>query len=921
MKDLEGVPSAFDAGDLLRRLEGETPGSKLSLFEALQCGPLTARASFLERTGVDVEVNLSFDVCSRIPFIEPSLLPEKGVSDLARKQLEELLSDCAERASALCQSIQDSFYILEGKVLSRTTQLNCWVTFVFLDCFGHLEEWFKFQTTYLSALLLKQIELPDIPVYITRPGFVAGGAFYRTMRQLLGKCIITQHVSSWAMTLVGLKRGALPLRSEKVAESLESHRVSLGKPTSSYPRVYSRNPRDHVYETLEEIVEQVFDRVSPVDLKARMPSVSSHYSWSRAEGGALGRIATLIKNKYGFLSKHYTEIGGYAERSPAAALSQNGPIEMPIYVPAYSYDLSELILSEALKESLDCDVHVVLEPMKARIITSGPPLRYHICRLLQKIIHGTMRQRNEFQLIGGPVDETVLNKNFSHLSSYQRNWSFVSADYKAATDNLDGTLSERATSLISERLGLDEEVAKIYLESMTDHILHYPEEFGGYVSMQRNGQLMGSPSSFPVLCLVNMAALLGSWRYYCLQKRGEYVTYRDMLRELRPLVNGDDLLFIGPTDFYGTWSDYVADCGLKKSPGKNYVSKDFAVINSTYFSMSFETMGIKFNDFGTFARASRVHWVGSGLLKGQARVLADTRRSKTSGGIESMVEANVDFGQLRSQLNWVLDWEEGREEMRERSLQVWFRNMRSVLMAQKRSWRLPVCLGGLELPIGGATRPQLVLANMIIKTFNSKMSSKFVSKPKVGNSTTLAQLNAERDMADSFGMKRYVKEYLPYTIIRVPGGIVRESVDYCPPAPEDLEGNIYADCFDRNALVPTICTMKAHDLSVSPFVVGLTMLESAETQAKLFNFDQSLMDAIKHFNGGPVDLEEACRWVGTTCWGGSGTSHFLPNPKFSLQIGAFRNGLNLSAREWLLNECHSGEFGDFDGCHTLCAPV
>jgi hypothetical protein len=603
------------------------------------------------------------------------LLTNSEVRGLALQILHELVSDAVERADALVQSIADAFWIHENEELSEHSLTNIAVTYVFLDCYGKLEEWFKFQTVYLSCLLLKQQELPSVPPYVTRSGFVCGGKFYLVMRQLMNKCELTERTISWAGTLVGLKRGALPLRAEEVAASLEKHRSTLEKQSDSYTGD-SRRPIDYIYECIDEVVETIFKE--PISqLKERMPSGSSHFGWARAEGGALGKIAELIQRKYPLESK---VLAGYGERSPHAAKKQGTSIEIPIYVPAYSYTLAEDILSEALNETLDCDVHVVLEPMKARIITSGPPLRYHICRMLQKVVHGTMRKRHEFQLIGGPVSEELLNKNFAHLDNRTRHWSFVSADYKAATDNLMAVLSKRATELISEKLGLDEDTSRIYNESMTDHTLHYPEEFGGFVSKQNNGQLMGSPSSFPILCLINMAALYAAWRKYNINKNGRVVDYKGMLKELRPLANGDDLLFTAPEDFYGLWSRFVAAAGLEKSPGKNYISKSFVVINSTFFSVRFHDMGLKFNDFGLHARFSRVHWVGSGLLKGQARVLADTRKPTSKDSIQTVTEANVDFGQLRSQLDWVLNWQSGFEEEKERSLSIWFRNMKQVLM-------------------------------------------------------------------------------------------------------------------------------------------------------------------------------------------------------------------------------------------------
>lgn len=59
-------------------------------------------------------------------------------------------------------------------------------------------------------------------------------------------------------------------------------------------------------------------------------------------------------------------------------------------------------------------------------------------------------------------------------------------------------------------------------------------------------------------------------------------------RELDPmnlpvLVNGDDILFRTNADHYKIWLQVVEDLGFELSVGKNYVHKDFLMINSTAF--------------------------------------------------------------------------------------------------------------------------------------------------------------------------------------------------------------------------------------------------------------------------------------------------------------------------------------------------
>jgi len=87
---------------------------------------------------------------------------------------------------------------------------------------------------------------------------------------------------------------------------------------------------------------------------------------------------------------------------------------------------------------------------------------------------------------------------------------------------------------------------------------------------------MGSPTSFPVLCLVNVAATLVSFN----RAYGKKVA----LSDLPVCINGDDVLFWSRNQkHYEIWKQITGECGLKFSLGKNYTSRDFCVINSELY--------------------------------------------------------------------------------------------------------------------------------------------------------------------------------------------------------------------------------------------------------------------------------------------------------------------------------------------------
>jgi hypothetical protein len=92
---------------------------------------------------------------------------------------------------------------------------------------------------------------------------------------------------------------------------------------------------------------------------------------------------------------------------------------------------------------------------------------------------------------------------------------------------------------------------------------------------QKNGQLMGSVVSFPVLCIVN-AALCA----LCLEEGLKCNRYLD---DLPLMINGDDCAF--PTDnfIHSLWKYFGTCAGLSPSVGKYFKTREFIQINSRNF--------------------------------------------------------------------------------------------------------------------------------------------------------------------------------------------------------------------------------------------------------------------------------------------------------------------------------------------------
>jgi len=164
---------------------------------------------------------------------------------------------------------------------------------------------------------------------------------------------------------------------------------------------------------------------------------------------------------------------------------------------------------------------------------------------------------------------------------------YVSGDFVASTDNLESWVSEYVWKKISEFVrmpgyeGLRDEGDWYGLGKacLTGHVLAYRENPWSKTGKeqwlkQTRGQLMGSPMSFPILCLANCALTFAALGYsdahieFCLR------TGRDVR------INGDDCAFVADRTRFERWNRLGKLIGLTPSPGKVYTSREFLMMNS-----------------------------------------------------------------------------------------------------------------------------------------------------------------------------------------------------------------------------------------------------------------------------------------------------------------------------------------------------
>jgi len=227
------------------------------------------------------------------------------------------------------------------------------------------------------------------------------------------------------------------------------------------------------------------------------------------------------------------------------------------------------LIQQALLEEPNVEPVALAEPLKIRVISKGPPLLYWCLRPVQKQLWQLLAHRRCFRSDGPITPKFLMERDWHKLEPEQ---SYLSGDYTAATDGLDPSLSEHIVHALANELGYDDELRTLLLRSLTGHV----NTARGWT--QKWGQLMGSVTSFPVLCIANLAICSLATHF----NRGKFTyAFRKDLVDI--LCNGDDCLAKMTADQYSSWQSFASVAGMKPSLGKTYFGRDWFQINSTLF--------------------------------------------------------------------------------------------------------------------------------------------------------------------------------------------------------------------------------------------------------------------------------------------------------------------------------------------------
>nr|UQB76054.1 RNA-dependent RNA polymerase [Flumine narna-like virus 51] len=338
---------------------------------------------------------------------------------------------------------------------------------------------------------------------------------------------------------------------------------------------------------------------------------------------------------------------------------------------------------------------------------------------IQHWMWSCLKKHKVFALIGRYVTEADIERVNEKMTNGYSDYISLSGDYQEATNLIRSFASERVCKRImmwvtrNMETALKESLPKNFLidmlvlfeRSLTHHIFETKDEKGRKAfHEQLNGQLMGSITSFVMLCIINAACCR-----LALEK-ANLTTYRVSDKPTKfstgpiaPLaVNGDDCDLCGDSKYLRLyWEAATTVVGLKTSLGKTYFGDKkakkqrildntlvedkipkFCTINSTLFVLSEPTME---GENYIKPKWSEVKYVNLGLLYGKSRSVAG--KGKEDLGTETLGNISRELKRSCPADLWLT------------VKQLFIKMNKAALTKHKLSWFRPEWCGGLGLPI------------------------------------------------------------------------------------------------------------------------------------------------------------------------------------------------------------------------------
>jgi hypothetical protein len=217
--------------------------------------------------------------------------------------------------------------------------------------------------------------------------------------------------------------------------------------------------------------------------------------------------------------------------------------------------------------SSECRVSNVFTKGKWRTVTVYSSHNVATLTPLHNSLYSYLKGRS-WLLVGSPTEEKLR-----HMQEGCLGQEWLSFDYESATDNIKTKYVQRAVEILIEKgEGLEDDEIRC---------LRVLGELNLGEGITESGQPMGSPMSFPVLCLINKTVV--DLALSELLTRGE-ISFKEWTSH-RCLINGDDLLTKSVSS--GSLADSIfeqgREVGLRSNWEKTLADPEHGEINSTVF--------------------------------------------------------------------------------------------------------------------------------------------------------------------------------------------------------------------------------------------------------------------------------------------------------------------------------------------------
>jgi hypothetical protein len=581
----------------------------------------------------------------------------------------------------------------------------------------------KFKCAAMYSSLLGQ-ELPEFPVALmgkcTSSPYLVGGRFYAFMQFMKQSSRISvDRLYSFANSLLMMKKG-FPRPSPSKCEAANVKAYSTM--TTPVSRTFTDLLRlEKVKARAQRVVRALFGG-KKVDFGGWMlewPSVSGHFKTNRKMDGAFGVLRqkgllpkferddfvsqNVVSGREWFTSSSPLTLSEYLRTGELSSAGRVMFVREPTDrcqgedEPEYQLRLStaaadelvfrqQCLVDAALREPAWCYPQALPESAKVRVVTAGPVLLYAALRPLQRFLHSTVASDPRFA-IAAPLTQDGLFETLGPLPTREHQW--LSGDYSAATDNLACELSFWIADEIARVTEMPDAYRELLIRSLTGHYYTDAEDLDAPKTCwatdmkpflpQARGQLMGSVTSFPILCIANFALI---W---------ESVFPTLPFKKLRIVVNGDDCLFPCTEAQRQSWREYAGSVGLTPSVGKTYFSRDWFVINSEMY-----TSAVREDSRGLLS-FPYVPFVNMGLVTGLKRS-GDREKS-----CQVLDERSTTIGARCTAL--LKGWEAFCPQMIRGMMDLFFDCNIHLFPDGEVPWFLPERWGGLGLPIAGGYAP------------------------------------------------------------------------------------------------------------------------------------------------------------------------------------------------------------------------